>query len=190
MILAHQYNADMSSWYPFADELASQRFRVVTFNFPGFCSGPGDGGCSGGQKAPAQAPRDLRSVLDWVRDEYDPRRVFLVGASMGGTASLLVAADERVDAVAAVSAPHTFEGLDVSPEVLRAIDEPVLFIAGEDDPARAAGAAQYFYDRSDDPKQLMIVPSDAHGAPLLEEEAAAEARTGLVRFLDIYRDAG
>ena len=187
MILAHQNNADMSAWYGFADELAGQRFRVLVFNFRGFCSG--DQECSDGQHEPAAATEDLEAAMTWTREELDPRRLFLVGASMGGTASLIEAARHRVDAVATVSAPHSFEGLDVPPEVLRAIRAPKLFIAGADDPSRAAAAAEYFYERSSDPKQIFIAPSEEHGAPLLDAPEGEEARARLIRFLDVYRDA-
>jgi len=189
VILSHQNNADMSSWYPLATDLADQRFQVLVFNFRGFCSGAGDAECSGGSKDPAAAVDDLEAAMAWVRKELDPRRVFLVGASMGGTASLIAAARNRVYGVATVSAPHSFEELDVPPATLRDIGEPKLFIAGAGDPARAASAAEYFYDGAGDPKQIFIAPSEEHGAPMLETPEGLEARDRLIRFLDVYRDA-
>ena len=62
-------------------------------------------------------------------------RIGLVGASMGGTASPIVAADEGRDvgAVVTLSAPTAFEGLDANADVLSRITAAKLFIAGLED---------------------------------------------------------
>ena len=186
VILAHQNNADMSAWYPIAAELADDGFHVLAFDFRGFCSGEQ---CSEGKRDPSAAAADLRAAIDWTRDRWDVRKLFLVGASMGGTAALLDGAGGRIDGVVAVSAPRAFEGLEVTSGDLRAIRAPVLFLAGTDDPGGAAGSAEAMYRLARDPKQIYLAPSDEHGAFLLTHPDGAEAKERMLRFLDLYRDA-
>ena len=59
VVLAHMLPADQRSWYPFAQRLGNLGFRVLTFNFRGYCPG-GDGGCSEGSKQITAAPADLQ----------------------------------------------------------------------------------------------------------------------------------
>ena len=74
---------------------------------------------------------DLREALQYMR-RRGFETVFLVGASMGGTTSLVVAASEDIAGVIAVSPPAQFEGQDAL-ELAPNISEPVLLIASEDD---------------------------------------------------------
>src|SRR4029450_11144518 len=39
VVLAHMLPADQTSWYPFAERLASQGYRVLTFDFRGLRPG-------------------------------------------------------------------------------------------------------------------------------------------------------
>jgi len=167
VVLAHMLPADQRSWYPFAQRLGEQGFRVLTFNFRGYCPG-GDGGCSEGTKQVDAAPVDLLAAVDRLRAE-GVERVGIAGASMGGTAALLVAADDPrgIPAVVALSAPQQIEGLAVVPEVLQRVTGAKLYIAGLGDPAGAVAAADAMAAMSPQPMREEIVTDDAHGTGLL-----------------------
>src|SRR5262245_39868702 len=49
VVLAHMLPADQSSWFDFADRLGGSGYRVLTFDFRGYCPG-GVAGCSEGRK--------------------------------------------------------------------------------------------------------------------------------------------
>ncbi len=166
VVLAHMLPADQSAWYVTADRLASEGYRVLTFDFRGFCPG-GDAGCSGGELDVDAAPTDLAAALRYLRSQ-GVTSAALVGASMGGTAALVVAAEEGngVGAVITLSAPQVIQGLSAGPDVLASITAAKLFIASTGDPS-AAEAAQVFFDESLQPKRLEIVTSDDHGTDLL-----------------------
>lgn len=187
VVLSHQFNADQRSWYGFATHLAEKGYLVLTYDFRGYCPG-GDGGCSAGDERVAAATDDLDGAVAFLRAQ-GARKVFLVGASMGGTASLEIATDptQGIDGVIAVSAPTDFQGLHADPAHLG--DVPKLFIAGRTDPAGAADAAQDMYDASPDPKQIVILPTDAHGAAILDTDSSSEMEQAMLRFLDLYRSA-
>ena len=167
VVLSHMLPADQTSWYPFAQRLAGEGYRVLTFDFRGYCPG-GDGGCSQGTKDINAAPTDLDGAVRYLRKQ-GPQRIGLAGASMGGTASLLVAGTdpEGIDAVVAVSAPQVLSGLGVGLQQLAAVSAPKLFIAGLGDPSGAVQAADAMYADSPQPKDEQIVTDDSHGTDLL-----------------------
>ncbi|HSL12453.1 MAG TPA: alpha/beta fold hydrolase [Actinomycetota bacterium] len=189
VVLAHGYAADQREWFPFADRLGDAGYRVLTFNFRGYCP-DGDGGCSEGRRSVEDTPADLRSAIEALRDD-GVSRVAVVGSSMGGTAALLVAADADLAAVVALSAPAQFEGLALGPDVLAAVEEPKLFIAGTED-AAAASTAQTFFDSSLQPKRLEILTTGDHGAEILRGNQGEIARNAILGWLDAYLadDAG
>jgi pimeloyl-ACP methyl ester carboxylesterase len=166
VVLAHMLPADQSSWYPEAAHLAEQGYRVLTFDLRGYCPG-GEAGCSQGTKDLNAAPTDLTAALAFLRTN-GPARVALVGASVGGIASLIVASQQpNIPAVVALSAPQVIDSLSAGTEVLANIGGGKLFIAGLGDPAGAAQAAEGFDAQSPDPKRIEIVPTDDHGTALL-----------------------
>jgi pimeloyl-ACP methyl ester carboxylesterase len=166
VVLAHMRPADQRSWFDFADRLAGEGYRVLTFDFRGYCPG-GSGGCSQGDRDTAENWKDVVGAVAELRS-LGADDVALIGASMGGTASLIAAAQPGVDprAVITLSAPTDFEGLSVTPDVLSTITAGKLFIAGVGD-AEAATSAQTLYDESPPPKDVQIVPADDHGTELL-----------------------
>ncbi|MEP6758830.1 MAG: alpha/beta fold hydrolase [Actinomycetota bacterium] len=167
VVLAHMLPADQQSWFAFAQRLADQGYRVLTFNFRGYCPG-GDGGCSQGVKQIDAAPTDLAAAIDRLRAD-GVTRVGIAGASMGGTAALLAAAADPkgIAAVVALSAPQVLSGLAVGPDVLQRVTGAKLYIAGLGDPAGAAASADALLAMSPQPAQEEIVTDDAHGTDLL-----------------------
>lgn len=167
VVLSHMRPADQRSWFAFASRLADQGYLVLTYDFRGYCPG-GDGGCSQGELQISAIWQDVLGAMDLVRSQ-GATTVALVGASMGGTASLVAAAQEGVDvaAVVTLSAPGSIEGLDADAALLQHVSANKLFIAGVGDAAAAASAEQ-FYEIAPPPKgPPEIVPADDHGTDLL-----------------------
>src|SRR5262245_58482602 len=108
VVLAHMSPADQRSWFDFAERLAREGYRVLTFDFRGYCPG-GDGGCSEGERDVPSIPKDVEGAIAELR-RRGVTKIGLVGASMGGTASLITAANQGRDvaAVVTLSAPTAF----------------------------------------------------------------------------------
>ena len=188
VVLAHMLPADQTSWFPEAAHLAAAGYRVLTFDLRGYCPG-GDGGCSEGQKDVNAAPTDLTAALDFLRSD-GPTRVAVIGASVGGTAALMVASGRQdVPAVITLSAPEVLDRLAAGPDVLTNITGAKLFIAGLGDPAGAAASAQYFYDQSPQPKRLEIVTADDHGTDLLSGSQGSHVEQLIDAWLAMYLHA-
>jgi dienelactone hydrolase len=185
VVLAHMFPSDQSAWFDFAQRLGERGYRVLTFNFRGYCPG-GDAGCSQGEKAISAIWQDVEGAVAALRDE-GAMRIGLVGASMGGTASLIAASREGqdIDAVVTLSAPTGFEGLEASPEVLAQVTAAKLFIAGHED-ITAVEAVNTLYAETLQPKRPVILTTGDHGTDILTGNQAGIASTEIIRWLERY----
>lgn len=192
VVLAHMRPGDQSSWFGYAETLADDGYRVLTFNFRGYCPG-GGAGCSGGRTDLPLLWRDVLAAVRFLRST-GVGRVGVIGASMGGTAALVASAQpaSRIGAVATLSAPTSIEGLAVSSETLVAVPSAKLYVAGAGD-AAAAADAQSLYALSVPPKRVEIVPSEDHGTDLLDGNQGPNVRQilqgWLARFLPVQEPA-
>lgn len=185
VVLSHMFPADQRSWFDFAGILADEGFRSLTYNFRGYCPG-GVGGCSEGEQDIANIWQDVLGAIAFLESQ-GVRQVMLVGASMGGTASLIAAAQDGIEvgAVITLSAPARFEGLVADASLIQRVLEPKLFVAGAGD-STAADAAQGFYRDASSPKRVEIVPSNDHGSDLVTGSQAEVVRGLILRFLNQF----
>ena len=185
VVLAHMFPSDQSAWYFFADRLGERGYRVLTFNFRGYCPG-GEAGCSEGEKNIPAIWEDLEGAVEALRSE-GVTRFGLVGASMGGTASLIVAAKEGedIDAVITLSAPTAFEGLEAGADVLAEVTAAKLFIAGHED-VDATQAVDALYGESLQPKRPVILTTGDHGTDILTGNQAGIVSTEMINWLERY----
>jgi pimeloyl-ACP methyl ester carboxylesterase len=188
VVLSHMRPADQRSWFAFANRLADQGYLVLTYDFRGTCPG-GEGGCSQGERDIAAIWQDVLGAEDFVRSQ-GATKVALVGASMGGTASLVAAGQEGndVEAVITLSAPESIEGLVVDAPLLQREQANKLFIAGVGD-TEAAGSAEHLYDIAPPPKRVEIVPADDHGTDLLTGSRGEDVQRLIETYLGQFAPA-
>ena len=179
VILSHMFPDDQTAWYSFAGQLSARGYHVLTYDFRGY-------GESQGNKQINLIDRDLTGAVAFVRRQH-PRRVVLLGASMGGTASIIVASEEPVDGVIALSAPTAFRGLDASGV---AVGVPSLFISAEEDDDNQLSARAFFDQATGEDRSLDIVKGSSHGIHLLDSPEGPQVRSDIFRFLDRYAPAG
>jgi pimeloyl-ACP methyl ester carboxylesterase len=172
--LAHAFPEDRASWADFADFLEGKGYLTLTFDFRGY-------GDSAGARDIPEMWRDVVAAASRLRAR-GAESVMLIGASMGGTASLVAASRTDVNGVITLSAPTMFMGLAAPPDVLAAIDEPKLFVAAEGD-ASAPESAQALYESSSGAKRVEIVTGESHGTELLEGGQAEVVRNMILQFL-------
>lgn len=176
VVLAHMFPADQESWRPTAMHLADQGFAALTFNFRGY-------GDSEGEKDIANIDRDVGAALDFLLSQgFD--QVVLVGASMGGTASVIVASQRTNDVVGLVSlsAPRSFQSLDAS-VAAQNMNVPSLFIASQNDGA-APDNAQWFADNGAGSAAVQIYSGSAHGTDIFDGPHQDALGTLLLDFLE------
>jgi dienelactone hydrolase len=174
VILSHMYPTDQKSWATFAQILAQDGYAALTYDFRGY-------GQSGGKRDVSQIDKDLRGAVAFARKQ-GAERIVLVGASMGGTATVKVAAVEDTAAVVVISAPDNFQGLSVSVDEVRAIKAPKLFIGSEGD--GATKTTLIMFDQAYDPKKQYIYPGNAHGTFIFDTENGDDLIKRLLGFIE------
>ncbi len=178
VILAHMRPADQTAWFPFATMLAATgRYTVLTFDFRGY-------GDSTGEKQFDRIDTDLLSAYRYMRDRLGIRKIFLIGASMGGTASIVVGTRVPVAGVVSISSPGQFLPLDAVAAV-RDLSAPKLFVTSKDDVPQSR-AQEEFWAAAPEPKDQQIYDGDAHGTDLFESLHAAEVQQRVMNFLAKY----
>lgn len=174
VILSHMRPADQSSWFDFAESLTEHGYRALTFNFRGY-------GSSEGAKVLDVIDRDVRGAIRFSRDQ-GAERVILIGASMGGTASMVAAASEPVDGVVTLSAPDRLGPLDAA-AAAGSVDAGTLFIvAQEDEPY--VGQAESLFKAAAEPSDIKIVPGSDHGTDLLGGSQGKSVKGAIRDFLE------
>lgn len=160
VILSHMYPTDQTSWFDFANFLRQGGFVALTYDFRGY-------GHSKGSKEFSKMNLDLKAAIDFVQI-YNPKNVFLIGASMGGTISIAVASVVKVDGIVAISAPLEFKGLNAV-DIVNKVSCPKLFIASKGD-GSAADSAETFYKKSVEPKDFKILDGSSHGTFIFDQD--------------------
>lgn len=179
VILSHQRQNDQTAWFPFAQELATKGYAALTFNFRGYNG-------SGGNQDYDKLNEDLGAVIKYARDRGE-QRIFLVGASMGATTSLIMGENNDVTAIVAVSPPAKFASQDALLAVPN-VRAPKLFIASEED----APALDFdnLYTAAAGPKEEKIYPGNAHGIDLLDPSKNPQATSVEDEVLSFLRAHG
>jgi pimeloyl-ACP methyl ester carboxylesterase len=183
VILAHQSEGSLCDWLPYARRLASQGYFVFPVDFRGYGFSQVRTGA-----AANRFPGDLAAATKALR-KLGKRKVFLVGASMGGIASLVAAVNvsPAIDGVVSISSPSQFRGMDALKSAPR-LRVPVLYLAAADDDnagydfsrdAEAMHAASAAVD-----KRLEVLPGSLHGIALVAD--SPQARTLIRAFLTAH----
>lgn len=175
VVLSHMFPADQSSWFDTAEDFAAGGYLVLTYNFRGY-------GESQGGKDINLLDRDVKAAISFLTEAKSVSDIALVGASMGGTASIGAAAGSEVDGVATLSAPVRFRGLDASSAITGVLARK-LFLASLED-RDAAESAERLLKLSRDPEaDIKFFPGDAHGTDMVRGRRGDEVRAALLSFL-------
>ncbi|WP_020523679.1 alpha/beta hydrolase [Catelliglobosispora koreensis] len=160
IVLAHQNGGSVCEWIPKATELATRGYRVLAFDFAGF------GGSAAGNDS---MPANIKAAVQQLRAE-GTSKVVLIGASMGGTAAAVAAAEisPPVDGLITVSSPVIFNSVNAE-FGLQSLTIPMLFVAASNDAsfARAANELKAAAKKSSSAEVYLAEGSSAHGAWLI-----------------------
>jgi pimeloyl-ACP methyl ester carboxylesterase len=169
VVLAHQYGGDVCEWAPYARRLASLGYTAIAFDFRGFGLSQHRTG-----EALIRYSADVTAAVKVAR-RLGAKHVIVVGASIGGNAVIVAAANTRplVDGVVSLSGPATFR-LDAV-TAAKHLKVPVLYIAGTfDEGGIYRRDAETLYDATPgEDKTIEFVPSSEHGVQLVSHRGKA-----------------
>ncbi|MDB5542761.1 MAG: hypothetical protein JWQ89_4488 [Devosia sp.] len=174
VVMSHQYNHDQQSWKPLVAKLVGQGYAVLTYNFRGYppSEGTREIGLIGG---------DLSAAVRFARGK-GAGEIVLIGASMGGIATVPVAVAEHVTAYVTISAPLGFAGLEASDGALKGTSAPKLFINSELDDY--IEDTRHMAEVAREPKTLAIYPTGFHGTDLFATESGPQLQQQIVEFVE------
>ncbi len=161
VVFAHERRGGACDWIPYARRLARLGYLTIAFDFRGYGASQ--------RSTKSRFPADVIAAAKLSRS-LGAKKVVLVGASMGGTAVLVAAANARpaVDGVVAVSAPGIYgdmNGVAAVPKLVM----PVLYLAGDKDEAFADESRTLYAATGSAVKTLEIMDSSSHGVRLASE---------------------
>ena len=165
IVLAHEYMSNLCGWIPYAEHLRDLGYRVLAFDFG------------------AHLVDDVSGAAETLR-HGGARKIVLMGASMGGTASLVAAASaaSSVTAVAALSAPSDFMGMDGT-MASRQLTIPVLYMAAQDNGEFPGDARAMYAACPASHRELHVLTGSDHGTALLRGDVASQAQSLLDAFV-------
>lgn len=166
IVLAHQTNGNLCQWRSYSKRLAKLGYLAFPFDLRNYGqsqtrryrSGEGPGA-------------DVAAAVKLVR-RLGAKRVFLVGASLGGSAVLAAGANvhPEVDGVVSVSGAAD---LAHAIESVSRLHAPVLFLAGKYDVDFAQDAQRLYDATASDDKTLKILLRGEHGTQLVGASLSA-----------------
>jgi DNA-binding PadR family transcriptional regulator/pimeloyl-ACP methyl ester carboxylesterase len=169
VVLAHQSNGTVCQWAAYGERLAHLGYMPLALDFRGHGES-----ASASFEASLRPGGDLAAAVRYLR-AHGARKVFLLGASMGGSAVLQGGANIRppVDGVIAVSAADYL--LD-APGAASRLRVPVLYLAGSRDPGAAEESRHLFAATRERAKTIVVLDDWRHGVDLVGGNARARAR--------------
>jgi DNA-binding PadR family transcriptional regulator/dienelactone hydrolase len=169
VVLAHQSNGDVCQWAGYGRRLARLGYMPLAIDFRGH-----GGSASASFAASLRPGGDLGAAVRYLRT-HGARKVYLLGASMGGSAVVVAGANvrPRVDGVVAVSAADYL--LDAPRAAVR-LRVPVLYVVGSRDPGAAVQSRRLFAATHERAKALAVYDDGRHGVDLVDGNAAARRR--------------
>jgi pimeloyl-ACP methyl ester carboxylesterase len=170
VVLAHERRSVGCQWGGYAKRLVRRGYVVLAFDFRGHGDSQSRAGRAGGRLA-----ADVVAAVRVARAR-GAQKVFVLGASMGGTAALAAAATIKPPLAGVISAsgPATYQWIDARAVVPR-LTVPVLYVVGQHDGGGgfAADAQELFDATASADKRLEILPVSNHGVSLVTRNLTA-----------------
>ena len=154
LVYASEAGSTMCNWYADATAWGKQGYRGLIFSYSGETDTDQD---------------VLAAVAAMAQQDVD--KVFIVGASKGGTSGLTAMSNDPagVSGVVSLSGPAEWEGVDALAAV-PSLTIPVLYVAGDADQPFADDAQTMYDATGSTDKRLEYVATSAHGVDLLQRD--------------------
>jgi pimeloyl-ACP methyl ester carboxylesterase len=181
IVLAHEGRDSLcGGWLPYAARLVRSGHRTLLFDF----RGNGESESVTGHKA-LRLDRDLAAAVGRAR-AGGARRVFLMGASLGGAAAVQNGASLPVNGIVSLSGTRIWPGFGINHYAsLPRLRVPFLYLGTTHDSAAPAKEARDIYDRvGSKDKRIVIYEGMLHGTEFVDSAPFAQrARALILRWL-------
>ena len=167
VVFAHESRGGACQWIPYARALAGRGYLTLAFDFRGYGRSQ-----TPRRSASSRLAADAIAAAKLTRS-LGAKKVVLVGASMGGTAVIVAAANARtlVQGVIPISAPTSYGRMDAL-NAARRLQMPILYLVGQGDEGFVDHARLLYEATGSAEKRLEILDSSQHGVLLAPQPAA------------------
>jgi pimeloyl-ACP methyl ester carboxylesterase len=160
VVLAHQSDGNLCQWIPYARRLAGLGYLALVFDLRGYGASqvrhyPANQRLGGDVAAAAREARALGA-----------RKVFLLGASLGGSAVVAAAANAKPPVAGVISVSSSADLVDALGSARR-VRVPALVIAAEGDRDFAPDVGRLYAALASARKAREVLPGYAHGVQLV-----------------------
>lgn len=177
VVLSNMGDNDRNKWAPIVADLHDRGYHVLTYSFrydPADVFTPAFAGAT---------REDLRAGIEYFKSQRIDR-IVLIGASLGGMATVKLAKEAGVAAIVVISSPANLTEFGyVVGQAELATPIPKLFIAIENDSVVPLAATRQMYDLAAEPKQWKTFAGTQHGLDLLTTDAGPDLREAVVGFV-------
>jgi len=166
VVLVPMLTRTREDWRPFAERLQSAGATSLALDLRGH------GGSSGSAAPSAAMGLDVQAAVAWLaaRSDVRPAAIGIVGASFGGTAAVLAAAEApAVKAVAVLSPSADYRGVRLDGGLRKYGSRPLLLVTSTEDPYALRTARALTEDEAPG-RQLRLSTVAAHGSRLLDRD--------------------
>jgi Predicted hydrolase of the alpha/beta superfamily len=175
VILSHQAGITQEGWAPLVAGLQAAGYTTLTYNFRGHPP-------SSGTLNTDMLDADLRGAIAFARSR-GADHLTLIGASMGGIATAMLADEVLPDAYVAIASSRSFGALRITDDDL-AVPAAKLFITAERD--GAAASMKRMAEAAADPATLSLYPGSFHALLLFKTPAADQLVEEIVGFVKTH----
>jgi pimeloyl-ACP methyl ester carboxylesterase len=181
VVLAHEGRDSLcGGWLPYAKRFVRSGFRTLLFDF----RGNGQSESVVGRKA-LRLDRDLAVAVRRARTG-GARRVFLIGASLGGAAAVQNGSSLPVSGIVSLSGTRIWPGFGINHYAsLPRLRVPFLYLGTTDDSAAPKKEARDIYGRvGSKDKRIVLYHGSLHGTAIVDSAPfAPRARALIQRWL-------
>ena len=178
VVLLHEGGGNLCEELPYAKTLVAAGLRVVAIDFRN------DGESAKSTRHPVALGRDIAAAVKLAHDG-GAKRVFLIGASMGGAAAVNNSGGVQLAGVISLSGTRLWPGFGVNEPGPQALRAPLLYLGSRDDGLAPLKQARWVFDHAGSKdKRMVLYDGSTHGWDLVQSVSFARAaRTTIVRWI-------
>jgi alpha-beta hydrolase superfamily lysophospholipase len=174
VVLAHQGRSNLCEELRYAKTLLDAGLRLLAFDFRG----------NGQSALPAKNAlayrRDFTAAIKQLRSD-GARRVFLIGASMGGAAAVQNSGGLHLTGVVSLSGTRLWSGYGINKPGPRALRAPFLYIGSKSDSrAPLKEARAIIRNTGSHDKRSIVYRGSLHGWELVQDAPSAAKTRALI----------
>ncbi len=184
VVLVHQLGSTKESWGTFPAFLNQKGFSVLAIDLRGH----GQSGAVNGKRFDRFNANDwqgitldVKSAVDFLKNERKVKTVYLAGASIGANAVLNAGAAKNVSRVVMLSPGLDYRGYGIDPSAINSFSGKALILVSQEDDYPFSSSRELHTKLGEDRSELVLYSRAGHGVTILSSRV--DAKNKILEFL-------